>query len=316
MHVLHGTAMGTRWSTKLVAPPSIQLDKLQRVIEKTLDRLISEMSNWIPSSNITAFNMAEAGSWHVLPDDFFHVLQYALAVARETNGAYDPTVAPLVALWGFGPDALRRRLPSDPEIAAARSSCGWSRITLDPQRKSARQPGGVHLDLSSVAKGFAVDQLADVLRLAGFDSFLVEIGGELRGRGVKPDGLPWWVEVEQPLTDEPNRAGSGPGIVVALTGLSIATSGSAVHTYDIDGRRISHTVDPRTGRPIEQGIVSVTVLHSECMRADALSTAITVLGPDEGMKLAVRLGLAARLVTFGPRGLSEAITPKLAAMLA
>ncbi len=306
--------MGTRWSVKLAAPAAARLDALRAGIERTLGRIVAEMSTWETGSDISAFNRAPAGSWHGLPRNFFHVLQYALAVARDTDGAYDPTVSPLVALWGFGAGASAPAVPTDDAIAAARASVGWNRVVLDPSTKAAKQPGGVRLDLSSVAKGFAVDQLAEVLHGAGYCNYLVEIGGELRGEGVKPDGMPWWVALERPpatgAQDTPLA-----DVVVALNGLSVATSGSAEHFFDARGRRFSHTIDPRTGAPVAHGLVSVTVLHRECMHADALSTALTVLGPDEGMAHALRIGLAARFVGAGPAGVHERLTPRFAAML-
>ena len=307
--------MGTRWSVKLAAPAAACLDALRADIERTLDRIVAEMSTWEKGSDISAFNRAPAGSRHGLPHNFYHVLEYALSVARDTEGAYDPTVSPLVALWGFGAHASAPAVPTDDAIAAACACVGWNCLVLDLATKAAKQPGEAHLDLSSVAKGFAVDKLAEVLRSAGYGNFLVEIGGELRGEGVKPDGMPWWVALERP------PAGRGHGapladVVVALNGLSIATSGSAEHFFDVDGRRFSHTIDPRSGAPVAHGLVSVTVLHRECMHADALSTALTVLGPDDGMAHALRIGLAARFVSAGPDGLRERLTPRFAAMLA
>jgi FAD:protein FMN transferase len=314
VHALRGTSMGTRWSVKLAAPAAASLDTLRAGIERTLERIVAEMSTWETGSDISAFNRAPAGSWHGLPRNFFHVLEYALGVARDTDGAYDPTVSPLVALWGFGAHASAPAVPTDDEIAVARASVGWNRVVLDPSTKAAKQPGGARLDLSSVAKGFAVDQVAEVLRGAGYGNFLVEIGGELRGEGVKPDGMPWWVALERPPAASTNDTPLSD-VVVALNGLSVATSGSAEHFFDANGRRFSHTVDPRTGAPVAHGLVSVTVLHRECMHADALSTALTVLGPDDGVAHALRIGLAARFVTAGPDGLRERLTPRFAAML-
>jgi thiamine biosynthesis lipoprotein len=315
VHALNGTSMGTRWSVKLAAPAAARFDALRTGIERTLERIVAEMSTWETGSDISAFNRAPAGSWHGLPRNFFHVLQYAMGVARDTDGAYDPTVSPLVALWGFGPHASARTIPTADEIAAARASVGWNRVVLDPSTRTAKQPGGAHLDLLSVAKGFAVDKLAEVLRGAGYGNFLVEIGGELRGEGVKPDGMPWWVALERPPATGTHDAPLAD-VVVALNGLSVATSGSAEHFFDVRGRRYSHTIDPRVGAPIAHDLVSVTVLHRECMHADALSTALTVLGPDEGLAHALRIGLAARFVAAGPDGLRERLTPRFAAMLA
>jgi len=314
VQTLAGKTMGTRWSVKLVAPAGEPLHAVQAAIEMTLDRIVAQMSTYEAQSDISRFNRAPAGTCQVLPDEFFRVLQYALEVARDSDGAYDPTVGSLVGLWGFGALGQRFAIPSMDEIAALRGTCGWDRIQLDKTHRTATQPGGIHLDLSSVAKGFAVDRVAEVLRDLGCTDFLVEVGGELRGAGVKPDGLPWWVALERPPT--PDGLASISDIVIALNDLAVATSGSAEHFFDAGGHRYSHTIDPRSGAPVAHDLVSVSVLHRECMHADALATALSVLGPEEGMAHAERLGLAARFVSAGRDGLRERLTPRLAAMLA
>lgn len=317
---LAGRTMGTRWGVKLVAGPDTFPDDVSRRIEGVLDGIIAQMSPWEAESDISRFNRAEAGSWHTLRPAFFAVLSYALAVARDTDGAYDPTIGRLVDLWGFGPARGPRAVPQAGDIEALRLAGDWRSVELDSVRQAARQPGGIHLDLSSVAKGYAVDAVAEVVRNAGFASFLVEIGGELRGEGVKPDGMPWWVALAKPPSPTPPAATADKALladlVIALNGLAVATSGSAEHAFEADGRTYSHTIDPRTGAPLTHNLVSVSVLHAKCMHADALATALSVLGPQEGMAHALRLGLAARFVVAGPRGCEESLTPRLAAMLA
>ena len=183
-------------------------------------------------------------------------------------------------------------------------------MQFDAATRRLYQPGGVQLDLSSVAKGFAVDQLARALRMQGASHFLVEVGGELRGAGVKPDGQPWWVTLEG-VPD----AGEQAATVVALHGLAVATSGDYRRHYLHRGARASHTLDPRTGYPIQNNVASVTVLHAECMAADALSTALSVLGLEAGMRFAEAHNLAARFLLRGPDGLEEASTSAFKAML-
>jgi thiamine biosynthesis lipoprotein len=241
------------------------------------------------------------------------VLAHALEVAGDTGGAYDPTVGPLVDLWGFGPAPRRHTRPPADAIAAARARTGWARLTLDARGRRARQPGGVSVDLSSIAKGFAVDEVAAYLRRLGVTSYLVEIGGELRGHGTKPDGTPWWVALERPPALP--GAGSGAGdLIVALHGLSVATSGDYRRFFEDGGQCYSHTIDPRTGCPVEHGLASVTVLHPECMIADALATALMVLGAAAGLAYARRCGLMALFVDRGARGVEERMTPSFAAM--
>ena len=312
--MLQGATMGTTWSVKLVATRGLHPAEIRSGIEARLDRVVAQMSTWEPDSDLSRFNRAAAGRWHELRDECLTVLAHALEVAGDTGGAYDPTVGPLVDLWGFGPAPRRRTRPPADAIAAARARTGWERLTLDPRGRRVRQPGGVSVDLSSIAKGFAVDQVAAHLRRLGVTSYLVEIGGELRGHGAKPDGTPWWVALERPPVSPGRGIGAGD-LIVALHGLSVATSGDYRRFFEDGGRCYSHTIDPRTGCPVEHGLASVTVLHPECMIADALATALMVLGPAAGLAYARRRGLAALFVERGPRGVEEHMTPGFAAML-
>lgn len=303
--------MGTTWSVNLVASKSVPLLNVLQDVQTELDRVVAQMSTWEADSDLSRFNHAPAGSWHGLPEDFFAVLSYALSVAEASNGAYDPTVGPLVNLWGFGPDPKRGAEPSAFELSAARARCGWRQVLLERGERRLFQPGGLSIDLSAVAKGFGVDLAARKLRACGVTDFLVEVGGELRGEGCKPDGTPWWVALERPPAE-----GTAPAeTVAALYGLSVATSGDYRKFAEIGGRHLPHTIDPRTGRPIAGKPASVTVLHPECMRADALATAITVMGADEGMRFAEAQGLAALCLTRAGQGFEERMTPAFAAML-
>lgn len=299
---LSGETMGTTWSVKAVTP--LGEDRLRALVEPCLALVVAQMSQWRPDSDLSRFNAAEGETWHRLPNEFFRALRYALWLARETAGAYDPTLGDLSELWGFGASGRRADAPNGAAIDAARTERGWSRMKLDIPRRSAWQPGGTRLDLSSIGKGFAVDFVAEALSRQGVVSHLVEIGGELRGSGTKPDLSPWWVEIE-----------SAPDLVIALHGLSVATSGDARRYIAQGGRRLSHTLDPRTGHPIADDLASVTVLEASCMKADALATALSVLGAEEGMRFAGERGIAARFVMREPGGPAERITPAFAAML-
>lgn len=303
-----GTSMGTSWSVK-AAMPAGALAALAPALQATLDAVVAQMSHWQVHSDLGRFNRAAAGSWHTLPEPFFSVLDYALAVAEDSGGAYSPCAGALVALWGFGPGAAYRQpgftAPAADVVAATLRQA--SEIVLDHTDKRAFQPGGVQLDLSSVAKGFAVDQLARCLHSRGVHHHLVEIGGELRGAGMRPDRMPWWVQLES-VPDEapaPTDPITSAATVVALHGMSVATSGDYRRQFSHAGGRASHTLDPRTGHPIANRIAAVTVLHRHCMAADALSTALSVLGLADGMRFAERRQLAARFVLRGAGGLEE-----------
>lgn len=307
--------MGTTWSVRLVVPDGTSAQALQAGIQAEVDRVVAQMSTYEVDSDLSRFNRAAAGTWQVLPPEFFEVLSHALALAKDTGGAYDPTVGPLVDLWGFGPGPHRHRVPDDADIAAARARVGWERIELDPVRRRARQPGGVHVDLSSVAKGFGTDQVARFLDRSGVASYLVDISGELRAHGRRPDGGDWQVGIEKPgaavgavvAADEVER-------VVTLREQSIATSGDYRHFFEDGGTFYSHHIDPRTGRPVAHRIASVTTIAADCMHADSTGTALMVLGPDAGMDYARRHDLAVLMIVHDGEHLLERASPAFAAM--
>ena len=302
--------MGVAWRVKAVAPPGFDLDGAQVQVQAALNAVVAQMSPWEPNSDISRFNGAPAGAWMDLPDAFLHVLDRALHWAQASGGAFDPAVGRLVDLWGFGPPGAVEAPPSDAAITKALAEGGWDRLARDGRR--VFQPGGLALDLSGIAKGFGVDEVSAVLRRLGLRDHLVEIGGELCGEGVKPDGGPWWAEIAVP----PGLALPGGPILVALHGLSIATSGDYRRVLEHEGRRYAHTLDPRTGRPAETGLRSVSVIAATCMDADALCTVLGVLGPDEGAGFAAAHGVAAFMLVEDIQGLHEVVSPALAAMLA
>lgn len=314
-----GRSMGTSWSVRLVAAPQgspehLALDHLQHGLQRQLDAIVAEMSHWEADSDLGRFNRAGAGTWLALPPAFFDVLSFAMGVARDSGGAYDPCAGTLVNLWGFGPygrfDQPEFVPPSADEIAVARTQLAAAGVRLERDGRKALQPGGVQLDLSAVAKGYSVDRLAYYLTTQGVRHYLVEVGGELRGAGVKPDGQPWWVALEE-VGDAPAQ------LVLALHGLAVATSGDYRRYFELDGRRYSHTIDPRSGMPIANDLASVTVVHGQCMAADAWSTALTVLGAEQGLALAERQGLAARFVARDAGGgFTEHMSSHLRGMLA
>lgn len=314
---LAGATMGTTWSVRLVAPPTADAQALTAMAQRALDEAVRQMSPWEPLSDLSRFNRAAAGGWTALPPAFALVLRAALEIAERTDGAFDPTLGALVDLWGFGPRPFSGAPPDADDVAKAREATGWRRLVLDGD--SLFQPGGLRLDLNGIAKGFAVDQVAAALDRAGARSYLVEVGGELRGTGAKPDGQPWWVELERPPA-APARirailGNDGVRTLVALHGLSVATSGDYRRFFEHGGRRYAHTLDPATAAPVANPTVSVTVLDASCMRADAYATALTVMAPDAALGFATEHGLAAMILAHGPAGLEERLSPALAAML-
>lgn len=307
-----GATMGTTWSVKAVLPATTDLPALEAMVQRALDAVVAEMSPWEALSDLSRYNRAAAGSWITLPAATATVLRRAIAVAEQSQGAFDPTLGALTDLWGFGPRAFSGSPPEAADITALRDAGGWKRLTLDGD--ALFQPGGLRLDLNGIAKGFGVDQAAAALDRAQVKSYLVEVGGELRGTGAKPDGQPWWVELERP-TSLGFGANDAEHTVVALHDLSVATSGDYRRFFDHDGRRYAHTLDPATGAPTTNATVSVTVLTKDCMSADAWATALTVMAPDAALAFAAQHDLAALIVSRGPAGLEERLSPALRAML-
>ncbi|MFL9922728.1 FAD:protein FMN transferase [Herbaspirillum lusitanum] len=315
--MLSGATMGTSWRVNVMRAPHLTRAQLQAAIEAQLELVIAQMSTWAEDSLLTRYNRAQAGSWHALPPAFFDVLDCALSMAFDSDGAYDPSVGPLVNLWGFGPDGDRSaafgQVPDAAELELQGARCGWQRIAFDRAQRRVQQPGGAYLDFSGIAKGYAVDLVASCLHDLGCPGYLVEIGGELRGFGTKADRQPWWVALERPPGDQHESA-----IVAALHGLSIASSGDYRRHFDINGGRYAHTIDPRSGRPVQNDVASVTVLHPQCMVADALATVLTVLGEPAGMAFARERNIAA-LFICNPEDSKgrfiESMTPAFAAML-
>lgn len=314
---LQGETMGTTWSVRVVLSSDALLHALHDGIQARLDRVDEQMSTYKPQSVLSRFNRAPAGTWQVLPAECFEVVAHALQVARNSGGAYDPTVGPLVNLWGFGPEAARREPPSDDAIAVARARIGWWKLKLDATTQSLYQPGGVYLDLSSVAKGYSVDLVGRYLDSLGIGAWLVEVGGEMKGQGMKPDGRPWRIGIERPgaATGTVERMDQ-LSQVVTLSGRAIATSGDYRRHFEAAGRSFSHHIDPRTGRPVPHGVASVSVLAGSAMQADPMGTLMTVLGPEHGLAYARERGLAVLFILHGEHGLEERLSPAFAAALA
>lgn len=307
-----GRSMGTVW--RVCAYAGAAAARLQHEIgigiEQRLERIVRQMSHFDPDSDLSRFNRAPAGSWVALPEPFFQVLRCALEIAAGSCGWFDPTLGEPISLWGFGPEPGERD-PAPWEALAALQRCGWERLRIDAARRAVLQPGGLQLNLAAIAKGFAVDEVSAWLQACGAGSALVEIGGEFRGWGVKPDGSPWWVELENP----PHCANEIPHTLVALCGLSVASSGDWVQRRRAGRRSVSHLIDPSTGSPVEGATAGASVLHESCMLADAWATALCAAPPRAAKRLAELHGLAARLLFRAPCGrLREWLSPALRPM--
>lgn len=303
-----GTSMGTGWSARMMLPPGADGAAVHDDLQAELDEIVAQMSHWEAASLLSRYNAAPAGSWHALPPQFYEVVDYALQVLEDSGGAYDPAGGELVNLWGFGAigryDQAGFQAPDPSAIDAVLAARPARQPLLDRAARRLLQPGGAILDFSSIAKGYAVDCMARCLEQRSVRHFVVEAGGELRGAGVKDNGEPWWVEVE----GVPDADANSGQTIVALHGLAIATSGDYRRYFQYGPQRAAHTLDPRSGYPVANGVASVTVLAPTCMAADALSTALTVMGPDQGLAFADARGIAARFLVRSAAGLVETIS--------
>lgn len=304
--------MGTQWSVQLADDGRRDLHALHACVTARLDRVVAQMSTWLPTSDLCRFNRAAAGDVVTLPEEFSEVLACGLEIAAASDGAFDPGIGALVGLWGFGAEAATRT-PTGAECASARARSGWRRIDFDRDQRRLRQPGGLQLDLSAIAKGHAVDLVVQALRGEGICAALVDVGGELFGYGRKPDGSRWRVLVEAGPDEDDD---SLPPCLLALDGCAVASSGDRWHHYLRDGRRYTHTLDPRSGQPLPHAPAAVSVIASSAMRADAWATALGVLGPDAGLALAADHGLGARFVQRQGVGLVERMNDAFRARLA
>jgi thiamine biosynthesis lipoprotein len=291
--------MGTHWRAKVVECSALSRHEAEVLIHDALGTVVRLMSPWERDSDLGRYRIARANTWVRVCDATFTVLRRALEVAALTHGAYDPTIGRLTDALGFGPsDPAYAVLPESDAAERARSCTGYLRVQIDPALSAVYQPGGFEIDLCSIAKGYAVDLAIDRLAAAGVDNSFVEIGGEARGVGCKPDGQPWWCQIEPPA-----QAGAGyPVTVAAVCGIALATSGNALRKRLLPTGELGHIVNPLPGSVLPEGIESVTVLAASCMEADAFATALYLLGPEEGIRLADSLDLAALFVARLPDG--------------
>lgn len=307
--------MGTGFAVRVVAEGlgEPRLAALREAVEGALARVDGRMSTWRPESELSRFNRHRSTAPFPVSADTLAVFRHALEISEVTGGAFDVTVAPLVDAWGFGPAGRPAAFPDNVDIERLRARVGYRQLELDAAASTIRklQPE-VAADLSALAKGYAVDQVADLLRGERVESYLIEVGGEVRARGRSERGDAWRVGIERPVSGPPALQRQ-----FGLRDLALATSGDYRNYYRLDGRRISHTIDPRTGRPVAHELASASVLDPLCIRADALATALEVLGPEDGFALAADNGWAALLIGRQPDGtLYERETPAFTALTA
>ncbi len=286
-HTLTGRTMGTTYTIKVVTGYFGAVSGLQEKIARRLDQINHSMSPYLQDSEISRFNrFQEVGAEFPISQDFLRVMQLAARIHELSEGAWDGTVNPLVDLWGFGRAGRADQRPPPEKIAALLGEIGFRKIEIKDSGALVKRRAAVSLDLSSIAKGYGVDQVAAEVREAGFSDFLVEIGGEVYAAGVRPDGRSWRVGINRPKID---ARFDEVYKVVSLRDRAFATSGDYRNFFVENGVRYSHIIDPRSGYPVSQGAVSASILANNCTLADGLATAVMVMGAEKGLALINRL---------------------------
>lgn len=283
-HPLSGETMGTRWSALFFDDPHRSPAPVQAALQSAVQAVDDQMSTWKADSDLMQLNRAPVGQWQTVPLDLTRVLTLGLAIGRASGGAFDIGVGDVVRAWGFGPEA------ADPQaISAAIQTTrqpAHERLQIDGDR--VRKTAPLDITLNGIAKGHALDRMADVLRDHGIRDALVGIDGEMRAMGLRPDGTPWMIAIEAPEYDRRSTRS-----ILGLHDAAVATSGDYRHWVTVRGHRLSHTMDPATAAPLARSPASVTVVAATCAEADAWATALMVAGPDRGALLATQFGLDA-----------------------
>jgi thiamine biosynthesis lipoprotein len=285
--VFSGRTMGTTFHIKVVAGYFKRTSGLQDKIDARLEAINQSMSTYIKDSEISCFNrFADVGKPFQVSDDFFQVFRKAEELYTLTQGAWDGTIKPLVDLWGFGQPKQMHRIPDNDSIQDLLMRVGFDGIRVSAEGALEKKHAALTLDFASIAKGYAVDQVAGLLRSKGIRNFIVEIGGELFAAGVRMNGQKWRVGVNVP---DKNASYQDLYSVVRLSNRAMATSGDYRNFFERDGVMYSHIIDPRTGYPVQNGVAGVTIIAPDCTLADGLATALVVIGREKGMALIEQL---------------------------
>lgn len=297
--------MGTSFTIKIaVLPDSLTKKELKFQIKQLLDKINSQMSTYQKDSELSLFNQNISTEWQAVSHSLYFVLKEAQRVSRISKGAFDITIGSLVNLWGFGVDPTLFRAPEETLVNEKLSKTGYKFLLLNDETQQIQKKfPELYLDLSAIAKGYAVDQVGLLLESYGIINYMIEIGGELRLKGANIDGQSWKIAVEKPTVNQRMIQK-----VLSLTNTSLATSGDYRNFFELDGVRFSHTIDPRTGKPITHKLASVTILSDTTINADALATAMMVLGAEQGYKIAEKQKIAALFIIKNESGFEEKTT--------
>ncbi|MFT5500373.1 MAG: thiamine biosynthesis lipoprotein [Woeseiaceae bacterium] len=307
-----GSTMGTTFSVSVVIPSDEAASfGLEDEIIQALSRIENSMSTYIPGSELSLFNASVSDDWQTVSVELCVAIEQSLQLAELTNGAFDITIGPLVNLWGFGPDGVIQEPPAESDLQDALKRTGYGKLDSDCVNSLLRKSdANLYVDLSAYAKGFAVDRLAELLEQNKFDNYLVEIGGEVRAQGHNSSGDSWRIAIEEPADN--NRSVQ---TIINITDMAIATSGDYRNFFDFGNDRYSHTIDPRTGRPVRHQLASVSVVAGQAARADALATAMLVMGPVDGPRFAERNAISALFLVHEGSGIDEIMSGDFANLI-
>lgn len=297
---LEGATMGTTYHISVIPEPDqiVNTSELQAAIDQELQQINQSMSTYIPDSELMILNRAPINEWFYVSEPLREVLEISQDISRRSSGAFDITVGPLVNLWGFGPTHRPDNKPTQEAINDAKAILGYTALEITGHQVQKLLP--VQLDLSAVAKGYGVDALAQLLESRGVHRYMVEIGGELRLRGLNSKDLPWRIAIEQPEDWQ-----GSVHKAISLTDCGMATSGDYRNYFEQNGEHYSHTIDPKTGYPITHNLASVTVIAETAAKADAWATALNVLGPEKGMAVANTEKLAVYMIVKEGDGFTD-----------
>ena len=301
--------MGTTYSIKVANPPKgIDADAVRGAADVVFDRIDRSMSGYRVDSEISRFNTSASTQWFDVSSDLATVVDAALQVSQQSGGAFDITVGPLIAAWGFGASGEPIDLPDDARLSELRAHIGYEKLhaRLNPPALRKDDPD-LRVDLNGIAPGYAVDQLAKELQDLAINHFMIDVGGEVRAQGRNARKQLWRIAVERPVDADPE-----PYAIVQLENAAVTTSGEYRHYFDRDGRRYSHTIDPRTGRPVSHSLASVVVIGATSMYTDAWATAFNVLGTHEGQALATKLDMPVLFIDADGDKLRSVTTPRFA----
>ncbi len=308
---LSGPTMGTHFSAVVVTASEFDQQQLQTQIHAILELVDLHMSTYRPDSELVRFNHSRSTEWIDISAELCTAVADALELSVATAGAFDITVGPLVNLWGFGPDESRVAPPSDESIDEARARTGFGHLHTDCSKPAMRKElADLQIDLSGYAKGLAADEIAALLEENAISNYLVEVGGDLRARGLNGSNAKWRIAIERP-----DQSGTAVEKIIHISDLSVATSGDYRNFFEFDGQRYSHTINPETGRPVTHNLASVTVLGERAAYADAMATALLVLGPNAGPALAEREGIAAYFLLRDGSGITELSSTRFKALV-